>query len=249
MSLRSEGSSRSPSAGSSAPSGTLRSRTGTTPRFELAGLAYDTPIVKTIPTDLDEVGRYQGLLGLRPFAAYRVMFDFPGRRLRLQPLEDENTTTYPWAQRYGWFSGQLVVPVDLDGALVPFLLDTGAEVTFISQGWAERAGKRRDDKRVDVQHVDGRRLVATVEPTSLTFAGVAATSRRFPEIDLSAISRLAGIELHGLLGLDMLARGRLTLDPATSSFRFELPEEWTPQPSTSASSASSRSANCANAAV
>lgn len=202
-------------------------RRGLFPTFDLGGLRFADALATATRAELDPTGRFHGLLGVSAFAGYRVAIDPPGERLTLERLDGEGADG-PDAP-YWWISGQLLVEVDA-GEPQPslFVLDTGATRTLVSTALAGRVESMRAGAAARVRGFGGEVEGAhAVHGARLAF-GAAVLEDSLPAVDLSLASRVAGVELSGMLGLDVLARGVLTLDTGAQTLRFSLPDAGSP---------------------
>ena len=171
----------------------------------------------TTRQELDPTGRFHGLLGLSVFGGYRVTLDLKHKRMRLQssdePLEGEP---------YWWVSGQLLVrgrtPAGSQGL---FVLDTGAAATVLADAFAAKLDASPGEPAA-VRALGGRvRGARVVRGVDLRFQSLGTAGRQLIAYDLSPASRLGGVEVSGLLGLDLLAGQRLVLDTANQRIVLE----------------------------
>ena len=116
------------------------------------------------------------------------------------------------------FAGGLVlVPVAINGAVEPFVLDTGAERSVVGLAAADRLRLARDEwVSTDIQGaggVDRRRLG---RPSSLSLGGLALRRRTVAADDSVVVGPIpdtvAGHPVAGLLGADFLSPYDLDLD-------------------------------------
>ncbi len=107
----------------------------------------------------------------------------------------------------------LLVPVFINGeGPLDFVLDTGATLTCVGQGTAERLElpERRGVGGYGVG-IGGAGAVRLVRVDSLRVGAAEAFDLPACVLDLAQI-RALGIEVHGLLGLNFLRSFRVTLD-------------------------------------
>jgi tetratricopeptide (TPR) repeat protein len=188
--------------------------------FVLGDLRFGSALATTTRSEFDDTGRFHGLLGMAIFGGYRVTLDLVERRLRLAPAGDEPLEGSP----YWWVSGQLLVPVvSKDGERGLFVLDTGASgATVVSEEFVTRVDAARLEQATAVRAFGGlvsdARIVRGVE---LDFQGVTVGREGLITWDFSLQSRLGGVEVSGLLGLDALAARRIILDTVRQRGRVE----------------------------
>jgi predicted aspartyl protease len=118
------------------------------------------------PVDSVTVGRFginevaggsaDGLLGADILLAFDIDLDLPARRVTFyRARRDCPEAVPPWKEPYIGLSGvdtrrdRLMVPFELDGVRGMGVLDTGAQLSSISQSMAERIGVRPDDLSAD----------------------------------------------------------------------------------------------------
>jgi predicted aspartyl protease len=109
------------------------------------------------PVDSVTVGRFgimpvaggtaDGLLGADILLAFDVDLDLPAHRITFyRARRDCPEATPPWTEPYVGVAGitakrdRLLIPFELDGVRGMGVLDTGAQLSSISQGMAERVG-------------------------------------------------------------------------------------------------------------
>lgn len=118
--------------------------------------------------------------------------------------------------------GHQLVEVEINGARGDFLLDTGANVTVVSAVHAERFGVSPAAGRVlgaGVTRVAGASGVGRqVKVESLTLGDIDIGQRRVVVADLGqlldALGNVAGREVFGMIGQDVLSRHRAVIDVA-----------------------------------
>ena len=113
--------------------------------------------------------------------------------------------------------GLLLVPVELNGISVRFILDTGAERTVVGLGAADQLHLARDEwVSTDILGTGGRDRRRLGRPASLALGGI-ALRRRTVAADNSVVvgpipDAIAGQPVAGLLGQDFLSPFDLDLD-------------------------------------
>jgi hypothetical protein len=172
---------------------------GLFPSFEVGDLSFTNALAK-VTGEFDATGRYHGLLGLSVFSGYRVTLDLKRRKLLLDPAVDE-----PGGDSFWWVSGQMLVrATTANGESGLFIFDTGASGTVLSTAFVEGLEGARLGPAAGVQSfggiVDEARLVDDVV---IEFAG---RKSRGPlrTYDMALRSKVGGIEVSGLVGLDLL---------------------------------------------
>ncbi len=162
-----------------------------------------------------------GLIGLDLLARFRVTFD-PTRNSVLfgEPSGLDPATSVECVRH----EGSCLVPVEIEGAKLWFVLDTGASRSSLSQeGLASLQG---GDRRAVVafQRVltpgGSTRAVRSVPDLTLTVGAV-----RFAGVELLVVQRPRGqgFPIHGVLGADLVMRCRTTFD--RGRLRFEVAGE------------------------
>ena len=104
-----------------------------------------------------------------------------------------------------------------------FILDTGAQVSVIDQRVARGIGLRRG-VRVSVTGVQTTVTGFWPQRVNADVAGV-ALPRRFLALDLTALSRVCGTPVDGLLGADFFRRKVVQIDFRRQRIRFLTPEQ------------------------
>ena len=119
----------------------------------------------------------------------------------------------------------LLVPVEIDGQ-GPFdlILDTGATLTCLDEELAQRLELPEARGQLGVGFGLGGQggQMRLVEVESLTVGNATAQGLTACTVDLSSF-RTAGVEAHGLLGLNFLRSFRVTLDFEAERLLLERP--------------------------
>jgi hypothetical protein len=181
-------------------------------------LLFRDALVTTGETELDPTGRFHGVLGLQTFAGWTLVLDLKGRSLALEPAG----TPAPGALPYWTVGGQWLVEAgDQRGTTGLFLLDTGADRSIVSPGFATASGARPRGNgppvRIYGSPVPGTRLVRGLQ---LGAGEARSDGGPVPVVDLAVRSRMGGVEIAGFLGLDVLAGRRLVIDPGRRRLRL-----------------------------
>jgi len=185
-----------------------RSQRGLFSRVSLGGLVYENALVSTIEGELDPTGRFHGLLGVALFGGYRVVLDFDRKRLELtrdaSPLDGVD---------YWWVSGQLLVEAQVGEGRGLFVLDTGASTTVVASRVVEREKASAPGQRIELRAIGG--LVSgarELRGLSVQVAELDSLEATLVSFDFSDQNRVGGIEVLGLIGLDLLAGQRIEID-------------------------------------
>jgi hypothetical protein len=146
---------------------------------------------------------------LNIFDGYRVTLDFVKKRLILEAKRDPSS-----GDPYYWIAGQLLVRVQAThGSSGLFILDTGAAMSVLSRTFVDSLQGARQGQGVELRMfggtVEGAQLVQGVD---IDYQGFTTGNAGLVVTDMSLPGRLGGVEVAGLLGLDMLAGKRLVFD-------------------------------------
>ncbi len=188
---------------------------GTVPALQIADLRYRDAMLTTTRDEFDATGRFHGLLGVSIFGNYRVVLDLKKKRLELaqegQPFD---------GARYWWVSGQMLIDVRANGESSLFILDTGASGTVVASSLVERLvpGGVRDEP-VTVRAFGGGVAASQLRGVELDFGGLSSAGRPLISYDFAVQSRVGGVEVGGLLGLDLLAGRRIEIDTVAQRLR------------------------------
>ncbi len=119
--------------------------------------------------------------------------------------------------------GILRVDATLDGAPLRLALDTGAARSALSRAALERLEVEvaPGGPALAIRGITGAaRDVGRVRRSSrLAFPGDEVNARGLPVLDLSALSRSAGSEIDGILGVDLLGSGTYQVDHGAGRLR------------------------------
>jgi len=189
-------------------SGRHRTTRGLFPTAAFGELRFGEALASSNRQEMDPTGRYHGVIGLAAFNGYRVTLDLEKDRLLLEP-PGETAEGEP----YWTVEGQWLVEAGLAGETGLFLLDTGATHTFVDVTTVERIPGAQVGTPVAVHGFGGRIAGARqVRQVEVAFQGQTTGSGPLNAIDLSARSRLGGVELAGFIGLDLLDGKLLVID-------------------------------------
>jgi predicted aspartyl protease len=108
-------------------------------------------------------------------------------------------------------NGAVLVPVSINGAPLNFLLDTGSERSAVGNGIIERLKleEKGEDKALGNYSL---RSMGSVEIRSIQIADVELNSQVLAVVDLTPLSRAAGVPIDGVLGNDVLRRSPFKLN-------------------------------------
>lgn len=192
--------------------GRHRSRRGLFDELSVGPLRFADAMATTSDVEIEPHGRYGGVLGLSAFAGYEVTLDFPGKRMILDPRPA--TVERAAAEPYWDLSGQLLVTATITGDRpATFLLDTGANATVVAESLADDTPGARGTSPASVRGFGGAmRGARTVEGIEVAFEGRTVGAGGLGTVDLSLRGRLAGVELGGYLGMDLLEEARVVID-------------------------------------
>jgi len=185
------------------------SRRGLISPVSIGDLIFEDALVTSTPDELDATGRFHGLLGVAIFGGHRVTLDRAAKQLRLSRDSDPTAGSPYW-----WISGQLLVRVEAgDGTSGLFVFDTGATQSVVAKSFVERVDEARLLYSAPVRAFGG--IVAgakRVQGIELTFQGHSTGGSNLIAYDFEVQSRLSGVEVSGLLGLDVLDGRQIVID-------------------------------------
>ncbi|ANM28645.1 hypothetical protein ABI59_01985 [Acidobacteria bacterium Mor1] len=199
--------------------GDQRHRTlrGVFPRLAFEGLEFGDALVAVSSREIDSTGRYHGLVGIAPFAGYRITIDTGERSLRLDPGDADAEGAPYWV-----ISGQMLVRVrvnDEQDAL--FLFDTGADGSVISQHLIDQVEGAAAGSPARVRGFGGRiensRRVSGIQ---LGFQGRKTRRGRMTSADFSLRNRLGGVQVDGFLGRDLIGESTVVIDTVARRIRL-----------------------------
>jgi hypothetical protein len=181
-----------------------------------------------------------GLLGTDIFARFLVKFNFYAGRIELDTLPGPAWDGFTPVDRYDGpevkeFTQIFQVHHDL---LIPtlvsdkqkseqtnclFLIDTGSELNQISTNLAPTVAKLHNADRIVVKGVSGKvKMLYQADQVYLQFASFRQKNLDLTSFDLSHISRGAGLEVSGILGLPVLSMFQsFTIDYRDARINFD----------------------------
>jgi tetratricopeptide (TPR) repeat protein len=209
--------------------------------LRIGGLAFKNVIVSVaVHGSIDKSG---GLIGAGLFKRFLLKIDFENRRVDLNPLFGPPWDGYAAVDRYEGpemkpFAAMvqvrhyLLLPTAVserersDTTHALFLIDTGAGFNSISTDLARRVTTVRKNHHMSVKGVSGTvKMLYEADRILLRFAGSACPVPRLAAFDLSDISRSAGMEVGGILGMPALGAFRsITIDYRDEAILFEGPK-------------------------
>ena len=171
-----------------------------------------------------EIAQVDGTIGTDVFSKYLIMLDFPGHKLRLEPLPGRNDDGMP-AQvftRTFLFGHFLLLPTEVGKkASGLFVIDSGANANTISSELA----RLMPEMRAFNSPVSGASGVANsafiADDATLRFARMNRTGERISTVDLHSVSKGMGVEISGQIGFSAMENLKLTIDYRDGLVRFE----------------------------
>ena len=193
-----------------------------------ASVGYKAWVDKVVIGDLEfhdcfvhatprEIAHVDGTIGTDVFAKYQVTVDFPGHKLRLDPLPaapSTGATSVPDSLTQAFnFGHLLLLPTDIGKkASGLFVLDSGANANTISPELA----KSMPEMRLINTPVSGASGVVNsafiADDATLRFAGVRKTGERISTVDLRSVSKDLGIEISGQIGFSALEEMKVLIN-------------------------------------
>lgn len=179
------------------------------PEVTVGRLKFTEALASSTKQELDPIGRYHGVLPLSIFNGYRMTLDPMQRRLVLELPSGESEGAPYWE-----IGGQLLVQARLDrGKEGLFLFDTGATRTVLAHAFIADVKGAQLGPPVKIQALGGLLEGArTLDGVKVLFQQLACGPLNLRASDMSVRSRMGGVEISGLLGLDLLAQSRLVID-------------------------------------
>jgi hypothetical protein len=157
-----------------------------------------------------------GILGTAVLSDFILTVNYPGNQLE---LSRKQSSASPQAEVLpAWyFSNLLLIPMNVNGKLGNFIVDTGAVTTVLSHSMAEQLGinPNTPGAKIDlgIAGVGGFEGVVLRVP-NVTFK-TAKNTEAFPQvvaIDLKQISKMIGTEVAGVAGYDFFSEYKITID-------------------------------------
>jgi tetratricopeptide (TPR) repeat protein len=172
-----------------------------------------------------EIAQVDGTIGTDVFAKYLVNVDFPGHKLRLEPLpaaSDEvrpaGPDSFTRAFNFGHF---LLVPTDVEKkATGLFVIDSGSNANTISPELAKSVPAMRSSN-VPISGASGHVNSAFIaDDATLHFASVRKTGERISTVDLSSVSKDLGVEISGQIGFSAMEEMKVLINYRDGLVRF-----------------------------
>jgi len=174
-----------------------------------------------------------GLVGVSILEHNLVTLDFPHRKLildALPPRGDDSSgplvhpfspVSSPATQMFTFGHIVLLNTQVNQKTAAMFVLDTGANSSFLSQQLAEQLGNARRSSK-EVTGISGRAgTPATAEDVVLQFSSTPQPPQDIVTTDLHSISRNLGTEVSGLIGISTLSQVKITINYRDGWVRFQ----------------------------
>ena len=172
-----------------------------------------------------EIAQVDGTIGTDVFAKYLVSVDFPGRKLRLEPLpaaSDEGRPAEPesFTQAFN-FGHFLLVSTEVGKkATGLFVIDSGANANTISPELAKSVPAMRAFN-APMSGASGQVNSAFIaDDATLHFASVRKTGERISTLDLSSVSKDLGVEISGQIGFSAMEEMKVLINYRDGLVRF-----------------------------
>ncbi len=168
-----------------------------------------------------------GVIGYEFLRYFRLTVDYRRQVLALAdgPPADREGATPPRAEvpfRLAHPENPLImVPAEVDGAVYPFALDTGASVCVIAGPLAARLGIRTS--AIDAMTGGGGAVPSTAGVVPSLAIGAARVANVFVAVAdfFDALGRAVGTELMGIIGYNYLREFLVTIDYPGATLRLE----------------------------
>lgn len=202
------------------------------PPAQVAGRRFEDLVVVGLPAGVKHGDEVMGILGQDVLLRHVVELDLPGERITFHPADHEPASAHGWHEvATGRIDGTgfSTVEVDLGGARVRAVLDTGARRSYVNWAAARAAGVTPDTPG----------LLRAESAGGATAHGFAYDRFRFDAVRIGALapveSELAIADLPVfkalgmdrapamILGLDVIGERRLVLDAARGRLLVERP--------------------------
>ena len=159
-----------------------------------------------------EIAQVDGTIGTDVFEKYLVTVDFPGRKLRLDPLPPATAEPDSLAQAFN-FGHFLLLRTEIGKKTSGlFVLDSGANANTITPELA----KSVPEMRLINTPVSGASGVANsafiADDATLRFAGVRKAGERISTVDLHSVSKDLGVEVSGQIGFSTLEEMKVLIN-------------------------------------
>jgi tetratricopeptide (TPR) repeat protein len=165
-----------------------------------------------------EIAGVDGTIGADVFEKYLITVDFPGRKLRLDPVPPSDPDSLAQAFSLGHL---LLLPTEIGKkASGLFALDTGANANTITP----ELGKSVPEMRLINTPVYGASGAVNstfmANDATLRFAGVRKTGERISTVDLHSVSKDLGVELSGQIGFSAVEEMKVLINYHTGQVGF-----------------------------
>ena len=200
------------------------------PPAQVAGRRFDDLVVVGLPAGVKHGDEVMGLLGQDVLSRHVVELDLPGQRITLHPADHDPASAHGWhAMPTGRIEGAgfSTVGVDLAGAPVRAVLDTGARRTYVNWAAARAAGVTPDTPGLLRAESAGGATAHGFAYDRFRFDGVriGALAPVAAEIAIADLPVFKALGMDGapamILGLDVIGERRLVLDAARARLLVE----------------------------
>lgn len=193
-------------------------------RFELRSLRFEAMEADLVDLSNIEEKRGEkilGLIGLSFFLEMEMRFDLPRRQLELHRTDKKGETQLASSQCQGIASeaafkvkkNVMIIKGDLAGEQLNFCLDTGAEVTVLSNDLKENVYQHIEIKGAKTMIGSSSKgtqvLFGAVDQINL---GAEILDCQVVITDLKEMSISYGVRIDGMIGYDLLSKGKVIIN-------------------------------------
>jgi predicted aspartyl protease len=157
-----------------------------------------------------------GLIGADVLHNFDIGYDFPDKRISFYLHENCATAQAPYAGDFApvaftkTASDKTILPYQIDGQTMNFILDSGASDTFVEQAALERLGIKPENETANSGELSALgNLTLAERPEQFSNATIGAES--YSDIWLRVVNSKTASDEDGLLGDDYLATHRVFL--------------------------------------
>lgn len=192
------------------------------PGVALAGMEARNLLVAGLPAGISHGDEVMGLIGRDVLSAYVVEFDLAGRRLGLHapgtlPVSVHGWARVPFRMRHG--VGLIEFTLELGGAKVRSVLDTGARKSFVNWRAAGAAGVSRGGTDLMANDAPGGGATAhSFRFHTAAFPEVEIGSMRLgrPRLSIADLPVFDALQMANapamIVGLDLIGERRFVVD-------------------------------------
>jgi tetratricopeptide (TPR) repeat protein len=185
-------------------------------KVTIGDLEFHDCFVHVTPQPIPET---DGMIGTDIFQNFLVTLDFPGHKLRLEPLppaaasgDDPPAQAQRLSQAIAFGHLLLLETRTSDKTSGLFVLDTGSNINTVSPELSKRIEQMRPFN-FSGQGMSGFANISSVaENVSLEFAQIRCRGQRLFTVDLHSISKDLGTELSGQIGFSALQEGSVVIN-------------------------------------